>query len=243
MAAIQNNTVGFSLCAMGHIPSWTVALQKNVADGVIWPMDIPKGSNGQNIRLGDYAFGGAYSITKACKNPETAMQYLDFFYSEEGQLIFEFGILGETYEIKDGKPVYSDAFIEKGKQGGNFAFEKQRMGIHTNGSVWILTNQGRGQEFKQQYVGNLSPLLDIASAFNAASVEKFPVILPTTDEEAEFNKIKTDMDTYKNEMLAKFILGTEPISKWDDFLSGLKSLNSDKALQIKQQQYDRYMKN
>lgn len=243
MASVQNSLVGFSFMNMGHIPSWTAVLRKTVPEGTIWPLEqLPKGPTGLSSQMTEQPFGGAYGITKLSKNPEAAMRYLDYFYSTEGQLLFEFGIPGESYEMKDGKPVYSQAIIDRGKQVGNFAYEKQRMGIHTNGSVWILTHQGRGQEFSQQYVGDLLHLSGIAGRIAERSVPRFPFILATAAEESEFTRIRADIETYKTEMLAKFILGTESMAKWDEFLAKLKSMNVDRLIQIRQQQYDRVSK-
>ncbi|HHY81145.1 MAG TPA: extracellular solute-binding protein [Clostridiales bacterium] len=50
-----------------------------------------------------YSQGGAsYAITKSCKNPERAMQLLDFAWSYEGALAFANGVEGDTWETVDG---------------------------------------------------------------------------------------------------------------------------------------------
>ena len=51
-------------------------------------------------------------ITTACKNPELAAKWLDFQYSEQGQLLNWYGIEGETYTLDaDGKPQFTDMVL------------------------------------------------------------------------------------------------------------------------------------
>ena len=47
----------------------------------------------------------------SAKNVKAAVWLLDWLYSEEGQICYNFGIEGESYEMKDGKPVYTDLIM------------------------------------------------------------------------------------------------------------------------------------
>ena len=44
-------------------------------------------------------------ISKNCKNPERAIQFMDYLMSEHGQMLTYLGVEGETYDIVDDKPV------------------------------------------------------------------------------------------------------------------------------------------
>ena len=50
----------------------------------------------------------AAAITSSCKNVELAAKFLDYGYSEAGHNLFNFGIEGVSYEMKDGKAEYTD---------------------------------------------------------------------------------------------------------------------------------------
>ena len=39
------------------------------------------------------------------------MRFLDYGYSEKGHMLFNFGKEGESYEMKDGNPVYTDLIL------------------------------------------------------------------------------------------------------------------------------------
>src|SRR5690606_30209797 len=56
----------------------------------------------------DHPFpGSSVAITTSAKNPEEIVKWLDFAYSEEGHMLFNFGIEGVTYEMIDGYPTYT----------------------------------------------------------------------------------------------------------------------------------------
>ncbi|MNY83182.1 hypothetical protein D3C86_2257680 [compost metagenome] len=52
----------------------------------------------------------------------------------------------------------------------------------------------------------------------------------------------TDLRTYQYEMINKFIMGQEPLTKFDEFIATLKKLGIEDATKIYQTQYERYMK-
>lgn len=51
----------------------------------------------------------------------------------------------------------------------------------------------------------------------------------------------TEIITYTEEMILKFVQGTEPLSNYDAFVDGLKRLNLNRYLELQQTAYDRYL--
>ncbi len=51
-----------------------------------------------------------------------------------------------------------------------------------------------------------------------------------------------DINTYVDEMKAKFVLGTEPLSNLDKFQATIRSMGINVALAIRQAALDRYYK-
>ena len=54
-----------------------------------------------NYRLTNYQVRPqfSYSITTACKNPEAAVKFLNYGYTKEGYMLYNYGIEGETYNL------------------------------------------------------------------------------------------------------------------------------------------------
>ena len=56
------------------------------------------------------------------------------------------------------------------------------------------------------------------------------------------NSIYTEIQTYKDEMINKFIMGKEPLDNFDNFVETLNSMGIEEVLAVEQAAYDRYMR-
>ncbi|MNW19499.1 hypothetical protein D3C71_2195180 [compost metagenome] len=52
----------------------------------------------------------------------------------------------------------------------------------------------------------------------------------------------TDIQTYQDEMLLKFIMGVEPIDNFDSYVKKIKSMGIDDAIKIQQGALERFNK-
>ncbi|MNL63964.1 hypothetical protein D3C87_1881360 [compost metagenome] len=62
------------------------------------------------------------------------------------------------------------------------------------------------------------------------------------EESKEMAKLKTAIDSYKEEMFVKFVMGKEPLEKFDDYVKQMKDMGVDKMVKIYQDALDRYNK-
>ena len=69
-----------------------------------------------------------------------------------------------------------------------------------------------------------------------------PSLSVSPEEQAEITKVLDDVLIYRIEYLNKFVMGIEPIDKWDDVVKDMCKLGVDKATAVYQTAYDRYMK-
>ena len=76
----------------------------------------PVKNAGDQVHLGRYDFIvrpiNSLAITTECDNPEAAVKWVDYLYSEEGSMLACYGIEGETYEMVDGKPQLTDLILK-----------------------------------------------------------------------------------------------------------------------------------
>src|SRR5260221_13928872 len=59
--------------------------------------------------------GPGLAISSACKNPDDAVKWADFAYSDEGHMLFNFGVEGDTYTLVNGYPKYTDKVMKDPK--------------------------------------------------------------------------------------------------------------------------------
>ena len=60
---------------------------------------------------------GAWAISAEAENPEEIFKFFDYLSTYEGQLLCEYGIEGEHYNMVDGYPVLTDEVLEKLNSG------------------------------------------------------------------------------------------------------------------------------
>jgi len=177
------------------------------------------------------------AITTKCKNVEAAARLLDYGYSPEGHLLYNYGIEGTSYKMVNGVPTYSDTVMKNpDKLTVAQAMTKYARG---NTSGPFLQDKGYIQQYYelQQQKDALKAWADHDKVNNL-----IPLITPTDAESSDFAKIMNDIMTYVQEMQYKMIMGTEPISNFDKFQDQLKKMNIDKAIQIRQAELDRLNK-
>lgn len=180
-------------------------------------------------------FGTAISST--CKDPELAMRVLDFTYSYAGQMIFNYGVEGESYDMVDGKPVFKDFILnpEEGKTTGQ-VLSYYAKPYNSYNSIQIM--DAYTQTLTSQ---EMLDALDIWANCKAEE-HNLPKIYPTDAEQNELASLENAISTYASEMLYKFIMGAEPIDKFDEYIETLNGMGLDKLKDIKTAGYERALK-
>jgi len=65
-------------------------------------------------------------------------------------------------------------------------------------------------------------------------------VTPTSDESKGFSTIMNEINTYRDEMTLKFIFGTESLDNFDTYVTNIKNMNLEEALDIENAALDRY---
>lgn len=209
------------------------------------PLFPPKGPYGKSgcDWFGPTSYTGI-AITSKCKDIDSALKFLDYLWSREGPYFYYFGIKGLTYEVK---------------KGGEIAYTQKVIDEASKAKKDVLSHLQSYYNIYLYYI-NVSPLepklhvlSDIAQkkpegyikgkaivAMNLAKPR--PPIWLTMDEQKRLNSLNANISTYRDEWVFKFILGTEPLTKWDEFVAGLKKIGAEEAESINNAGYERYLK-
>jgi putative aldouronate transport system substrate-binding protein len=180
----------------------------------------------------DLSCGAAISSTTK-KAGEVAKLY-NFLYSKEGQMLVDFGIEGDTYNIVNGTPVYSDKVLKHPKYS-----VLTYMNAYNAYSSCIATVL-----IPEAYLATLSPEgvegNRITAEADAKLNKKVPSLRFTDAETKEIQGLSRDLNTYVDENLYKFVYGQKPFGEWDSFNQGLQQLKSSRLLEIYNTAYKRY---
>ncbi|HHX22102.1 MAG TPA: extracellular solute-binding protein [Clostridiales bacterium] len=180
--------------------------------------------------------GMGTAITTACKNVEVAVKFRDYFYGEQGIIDSNFGILGESYTMVDGKPVYTDNVLKNDK------------GLTTTQALsqYVLSSSNDAMVKTSDYFKQITLLLDVQKesqpVWSACDTSLLvPPITQTADEATEIAQIMSNVSTYRDEMLIKFIMGQKPMDEFDAFVAEIQRLGIAKVLEHKNAAYQRYL--
>lgn len=229
-------SIGWAGSRMG---TWINAAVKTDPDFMLVAAPYPTLNKGDTPEMGQidnrYPNQASVAITTSCKDIETAARLMDYAYSEEGHMLFNFGIEGESYEMIDGYPTYTDKILNN-PDGWSVA---QSMSAYIRGNyngpfVQDLRYIEQYYTIETQKVSN-----QIWGATNAAS-HKVPPITPTTEESKEYSTIMNEINTYRDELTLKFIFGDESLDNFDKFVQTLYELGLDRALEIQNAALERY---
>ncbi|WP_425271769.1 extracellular solute-binding protein [Paenibacillus protaetiae] len=178
---------------------------------------------------------GGVAITTASKHVEEAVRMLDYGYSTEGHMLFNFGIEGLSYKMKDGYPTYTDLILNNPDK----LAPSQALAMYTRASYFGPFVQDT--RYMEQYY-TLPEQKDAVRIWSDTNADQHQLPnLPMTDKEsAELSAIMQDVTTYVDEMSLKFIYGIEPLDSFDAFVEQLNTLNIGRAIQIQQAALDRY---
>ncbi|MFS0613508.1 extracellular solute-binding protein [Lederbergia ruris] len=177
---------------------------------------------------------GTFSITSNNPYPEATMRWIDYFYSKEG---FEF--------LNEGPEGYLWEESEDGKKKdlevpSNYKTREDYRGTLTpDFGINAPTRTGpiEGKEvsefekfIEKETTEKIEPYAEIP----------FPLVYLTNDEQKKVNNIKVDLQSYVEQMEAKFITGVEPLENWDKYVKTIENMQIDEYVKIHQDAYDRW---
>ncbi|MEE1223654.1 MAG: extracellular solute-binding protein [Clostridia bacterium] len=229
-------TFGFAGSALGR---WMQAFAEKDPKANLMPAPHVTLNKGEMSKFGQKDFkASSYgtAITSSCKNVDLAARFLDYGYSEAGYKLYNFGIEGESYNMIDNYPTYTD-YIMKNPEG---------LSVGAAMGQYIRGNQNgpfiQAKEYIEQYytTPQQSAALDVW-AKSEAEKYNLPYLNFTTEESSEVATILNNIQTHVDEKTARYIMGLEDLSTFDAYLGELKGFDIDRLLEIYQAAYDRYL--
>ena len=181
-------------------------------------------------------------ITTTCEDPITAVKLLNYGYTDEGMILTNFGIEGLSYTKDEaGNIHYTDLVVKNPDYGTAVTHQLYRIHWIPNRKLADTTCNPNVTK-RQDIVEGRLRYTAITDTFNGDY--KLPAgISLTMDENSERSSIMSNVNTYIGEMRLKFITGAEPLNDetWANYIQTLKSMGLDRAIEITQAAYDRYI--
>lgn len=170
-----------------------------------------------------------WGISAKSKYSVELIKYFDFWFTEQGRTLMNYGIEGKTYNMVDGKPKLTDDLIKKDVVG-----ELNKFGA--------LQSVGYAQNYEQekQWTDPIA-LAGIEDYTKNNYILKPTLPLKLEDADAErLSKLTGPLMTYVEETMQKWVMGAESVEGgYDKFQTRLKELGLDEILKIRQAARDK----
>lgn len=181
-------------------------------------------------------------ITSTCKDPIAAVKMLNYLYTDAGADLTNWGIEGLSYtEDENGKKTYTDLVLKNPEYGTAVTHQLYR--IHWAPNLKFADTTCNPNIVKRDDVVQ-GRLLYAQPNEKFNGNYKLPGgISLTVDENAERATIMSNVNTYIQEMRLKFITGAAELTdeSWNAYLAKLDEYGLDRAIEITQAAYDRYL--
>lgn len=210
-----------------------------------WPVRDVAEEKGQTINfyeeisLKDMS---SLAITTDCKNVEVALQFLDFGYSYEGALLYNFGFAKgddagqyQTYDFDaNGEPVFDEAALLDVAEQTNIASGV----VSTKDLAGIVYDTRLAFSFGDREL----------ACFDAWKTDKVAnnilgsATSLTAEEGSTASAIYSDIVTYVATSVLQFIRGDMDVNDdaaWDEYVANIEAMNVDELTEIIQGAYDR----
>ncbi len=226
---------------VGVFPTWAIVMIgfSDVTEAAKYPLLPPMTSEINNQKIVTQVSEvkrGRFAITKANKHPEATIRWIDHLYSEEGSILARLGVEGKNWEWTDSNKT---AWRLLAPEGMNTTQANALDAPGAGSNVPMVIN-------KEFFLKEDNPTIHTIAGWVEeeylphASVP-FPQVYLTLEEQSRVNTIRPDLDSYIQQMEAKFVSGGESFDNWDKYISTLKSLAVEELEQIHQAAYDRWL--
>lgn len=178
-----------------------------------------------------------WSITTVCQEPEVICQYIDYVYSEEGTLLANYGVEGETFTYVDGVPRLTDLVLNNPDYSYGAAMNIFVCDRMTPAPFVIDEDRVRADYIEDQ--------INAIEVWNHCNDGLYNLpragINMSVEESDEYLGLYSDIETYMDENIVKFIVGDKSLDEFDAYVDTLVGMGIERCVELEQAAYDRYL--
>ena len=212
-----------------------------------WPVQDVAEVSGQTIpfyeetSMVDTAGAAKISISSQCEDVETALQFLDYGYSYEGGLLYNYGFEeGSGHDVEtwyyddNNEPMFDGAALLSVAESTNLASGV----VATKDLAGVVYDTRLSFEFGERELS----CFDAWSTNKNSSNNLGSDVVLTSEESTEASAIYSDIITHVATSALQFINGAQDVDDdavWDAYVKSIEDMNIDGLTEIIQTAYDR----
>ena len=180
-----------------------------------------------------YAASTPWSISTQCECPELLMQWCNYMYTDEGALLCNYGLEGESFEYDENHvPVFTDLVLNNPDMSTTVAL-----------FMYCLDRGPFYRDEAREQSGYTQAQKDASSIWqsNLSVGRSIGSTALNTEESSEVNQFYGDIKTYIEQSVLEFIIGNRDLAEFDAFVDHIEGMGIDEVTACYQAAYERYL--
>lgn len=180
-----------------------------------------------------YAASTPWSISTQCQYPELLMQWCNYMYTDEGALLCNYGIEGESFEYDENHiPVFTDLVLNNPDMSTTVAL-----------FMYCLDRGPFYRDETREQSGYTQAQKEASSIWqsNMSVGRGIGSTALNTEESNEVNQFYGDIKTYIEQSVLEFVIGNRDLTEFDEFVSHIEGMGIDEVTACYQAAYERYL--
>ncbi len=172
-----------------------------------------------------------WAITATNEHPIETIKYMDFWFSEEGRRLANFGIEGEQYDLIDGKAIFKPEFLANDRPVNSQLTD-----------IGAQVRRGFYQDYDYEIQWTNKYALAGIKLYDEGDylIDQFLGVSFNVEEQAVYDKYWNSVETYMLERQQAWVLGSADVeAEWDDYIKQVNKLGFSKVVDAMQSAYQR----
>ena len=236
-----NNEIGASYVALSQLTNFIIDAENSNLDAEWIGVEYPRTAEGEPtcyIQTVSTKWANTGSvITTSCPEDRliTALQFLNYGYTEEGSMYWAYGEEGVSYTLNDKGEVEWTDLVLNDKQGINDAVRKYTGSA--NSPISIQRSRFEQLKNSQECTDAVYKWIDNTNAH----AHYVPSLSLTDQENVTYTDKWAAINSYVKEMALKFATGEVSLDEYDNYVAQLNKMGLQECRDIQQAAYERYL--
>lgn len=172
-----------------------------------------------------------WAISYSNEHPVETIKYFDFWFTEEGRLLSNFGVEGKTWDMVDGEPIYKPEVLNSETP--------------VNSQMYLEGAQiyrGYWQDYRYEWQWTAQAAREGIELYDQHDllIDQFLGVAFNEEEQAVYDKYWPSIQTYMLERQQAWVLGSgDVVEDWDSYAATLDKMGMGQVLEVMNSAYQR----
>ncbi|WP_424933473.1 extracellular solute-binding protein [Amaricoccus macauensis] len=172
-----------------------------------------------------------WAISYANEHPVETIKYFDFWFTEKGRNLSNFGVEGKTWDMVDGEPVYKPEVLNSSTPVNSQMYLE---GAQIYRGYWM--------DYRYEWQWTSQAAREGIELYDSEDllVDQFLGVAFDKDEQEIYDRYWPSIETYMLERQQAWILGSgDVVADWDSYINTLDKMGYEEVIEVMNSAYQR----